>query len=36
VGQTEGPISSIENCVPDELHNLHLSSGNINVMKKEE
>ena len=36
VGQTEGPRSNIENFVPEELHNLRLSSGNINVMKKEE
>jgi len=36
VGQTEDPSSNIENCVPEELHNLHLLSGNISVMKSEE
>jgi hypothetical protein len=35
-GQTEEPGSNVENCVPEELHNLHLSSCNISFMKSEE
>jgi hypothetical protein len=36
LGQTEDPSSNVEYCVAEEVHNLHLSSGNISFMKSEE
>jgi hypothetical protein len=36
LGQTEDPGSNVENFVPEELNNLHLSSCNISFVKSEE